>query len=430
MNWFIQKYYSNCILSIFIILLAYSCTVQDDWFVEVPTFDDNSQLINTTPLTDQTKYALEGIYLVSKGGGLFGDTLVLKQTRDKISLFGYKNAVYAILGNGSSGNDIILEGYWRCAVNDKTGLIRFRLSNSTEILQGDSTLNNIILTGVYSGGASNPDEQIELRLWEKFTPKLRADPFVIGAHRGGGRTSDRLPVSENSVAMINYTEYLGSTGIEIDVMLTKDEIPVLYHDYDLNLRLVQKGPLYGRVQDYKLSQLRTLVKLIHGENIPTLEEAFDAVLENTNLSTVWLDVKDAASLEKIIPLQEKYMNKAEKQGRKLTILTGIPSDDIYNKLITINNYQNIPTLCELSTDKVTSINAKAWAFRWTMGLQEGEVIKMHNQGRKCLVWTLDEPGFMKIYATNGGSDNSKRFDGILTNYPSLLAYYHYVHHNF
>jgi glycerophosphoryl diester phosphodiesterase len=418
------------VLIALLLLIPLSCNIQEDWLLDIPSFEGNSELTNTVALTDLSKYALEGIYRVTKGSDVFGDTLVLKQTRDKISLFGYKNGCYFILGNGSKGSQIILEGYWRHALNDKTGLARFVINAADNLIQGDTTLENITISGNYSNNSSTPNQSIELQLIKKFSSKLRSDKFIIGAHRGGGRTSDKLPVSENSVAMINYTEYFGSTGIEIDVTLTKDKVPVLYHDDDLNIRLVQKGPLYGRIQDYTFSQLRTLVKLIHGENIPSLEEAFEAALNNTRLTTIWLDIKDAESVNIVIPLQLKYLNLAKKAGRNLQILIGVPSDEVYNAFVSYQDYQNIPSLCELSTDKVTAINAKAWAFRWTQGLQEQEVINMHNQGRRCLVWTLDVPAFTAKYTTQGSADASKRFDGILTNYPSILAYYHYVRHNF
>jgi glycerophosphoryl diester phosphodiesterase len=48
------------------------------------------------------------------------------------------------------------------------------------------------------------------------------------------------------------------------------------------------------------------------------------------------------------------------------------------------------------------------------------VQQMHNEGRKVFVWTLDEPSFIQDYINNGN------FDGVLSNYPSLIAYYHYI----
>jgi glycerophosphoryl diester phosphodiesterase len=414
----------------FVSLMIFSCDKLEDWTLDVPVFTSNSKLLKTIILSDSAKYALEGIYKVTAGADMFGDTMVLKQTRDKISVFGYKNGCYFILGNGSDGSEIILEGYWRCALNDKTGLVSLSITNADKIIHGDTTVSEIQLSGSYGNGQENPQNILVFKRIKKFTPRLRADPFIIGAHRAGGRTSDKLPVSENSVAMINYTEYFGSTGIEVDVTLTKDKIPVLYHDEDLNIRLVQKGPLYGSIHDYTFAQLRSLVKLIHGEDIPSLEEAFKTIVNNTSLKFVWLDIKDAESLSTVIPLQIKYVNLAKKAGKDLHIYVGVPSEDVYDAFLAYPDYQNVESLCELSEDKVNTIQAKAWAYRWTMGLQKQEIINMHNKGRKCLVWTLDVPQFIEIYTTLGGDDNTRRFDGILTNYPSILAYYHYVRHNF
>jgi glycerophosphoryl diester phosphodiesterase len=274
------KYRNLCCTTIVLIFSVLSCEVQDDWFLEVPAFLNGSVLTGTSALTEQCKYALEGIYRVIDGSDIFGDTMVMKNTGDKISLFGYKNGSYFILDAGTKNSAVLFEGYWRHAFNDETGLAQFQLSDAGQIIAGDTTVASIIITGETGNGQTDPKKPVELDLISRFTSRLRHDPFIIGAHRAGGRTSDKLPVSENSVEMINYTNYFGSTGIEIDVRLTKDNVPVLYHDEDLNIRLIQKGPLLGKIGDYKYKQLLTMVRLIHGEKIPTLVEAFDAVLAN------------------------------------------------------------------------------------------------------------------------------------------------------
>lgn len=416
-----------CVLALLVLLVK--CDVQKEWELDTPSFADKSGLTGTAPLTDATKYALEGIYKVVEGSDMFGDTLVLKQTRDKISLFGLRNANYFILEDGRANNSLILEGYWRFAQNDNTGLVRLTIENASSLLFGD-TLSPVTWVGTYGKGNDYPKLGIQLRLIRRFSAKLRIDPFIIGAHRGGGRTSDKLPVSENSVEMIKFTEYLGSNAVEIDVALTKDKVPVLYHDEDINIRLVQKGPLMGKIEDYTFKQLRTLVKLIHGENIPTLKEALDAVIDETQIRMVWLDVKSPEVLDYIIPMQDEYLNKIKKTNRNLHVLIGVPTQEVYDKLSAYPDYQTYPSICELETNKVLALKAKAWAYRWTLGIQKDEIIKMHAAGCKCLVWTLDIPDFMEIYATHGGADSDLRFDGVLTNYPSMLAYIHYVRHNF
>lgn len=40
--------------------------------------------------------------------------------------------------------------------------------------------------------------------------------------------------------MISKAESFGATGIEIDIKVSNDGVPFLYHDSDINLRVTQK----------------------------------------------------------------------------------------------------------------------------------------------------------------------------------------------
>ena len=99
-------------------------------------------------------------------------------------------------------------------------------------------------------------------------PVIVTQPFAVIAHRAGGRNSDMLPASENTVAMALMAERFGATGIEIDVRLTSDDVPIIFHDENLNLRLNVKNGLVGPVESYSYLQLQTFVRFIHGETIP------------------------------------------------------------------------------------------------------------------------------------------------------------------
>ncbi len=107
-------------------------------------------------------------------------------------------------------------------------------------------------------------------------------------------------------------------------------------------------------------------------------------------------------------------------GRDLKIVIGIPADDVYEAFIAYPGYQDVPSLCELTLDQVRQANSQVWAPRWTQGLQTAEVQQMHAEGRLVLTWTLDEPSYIEQYINEG------EFDGILTNYPTIVSYYHYI----
>jgi glycerophosphoryl diester phosphodiesterase len=220
--------------------------------------------------------------------------------------------------------------------------------------------------------------------------------------------------------MIKFASRLGATGIEIDVRLTSDEVPVLYHDNTLNLRLIQKNGLVGEIENFSYEQITTFVRLIDGESVPTLQAALDAVVYTTNIRYVWMDTKYVGSLSAVRDLQKLYLQKAADAGRDLHILIGLPDEDKVGAFLELPDYQSAPALCELSLDDVHTTNAEVWAPRWTLGTQDAEVAQVQGDGRKAFVWTLDDPAYVDQFV------NQSNFDGILSNYPSLVAYYYYV----
>jgi glycerophosphoryl diester phosphodiesterase len=221
--------------------------------------------------------------------------------------------------------------------------------------------------------------------------------------------------------MIRKTPEFGSTGIEIDVRLTSDGIPILYHDNSINLRETQKSGLVGPIENYSFEQLSAFVRLIHGEKIPTLRQALDAVVYQTPLRFVWLDTKyTGGSLQVMRDIQKEYLQKAAAAGRNLKIVIGLPTQDAMNEFLALPDFAATPNLCELTLEDVDKTNAEIWAPRFTLGLQNEEVAKVHAAGRQVFVWTLDVPDLVQQYLREG------QFDAILSNYPSMIAYNYYV----
>ncbi|UCD70266.1 MAG: glycerophosphodiester phosphodiesterase [Betaproteobacteria bacterium] len=60
----------------------------------------------------------------------------------------------------------------------------------------------------------------------------------ILAHRGGG-----LLAPENTLAALRYARNLGFEGVEFDVKLTADDVPVLFHDDTLDRTTDGNGPI-------------------------------------------------------------------------------------------------------------------------------------------------------------------------------------------
>jgi glycerophosphoryl diester phosphodiesterase len=68
-----------------------------------------------------------------------------------------------------------------------------------------------------------------------INPFLTKPNYIrIFGHRGA-----RGDIVENSISGFKYTFDLGIRAVEFDVVISKDDIPVLFHDYRLNPDLVK-----------------------------------------------------------------------------------------------------------------------------------------------------------------------------------------------
>lgn len=102
------------------------------------------------------------------------------------------------------------------------------ISKSTLDVIGTVNFNFLVITPF-----SHPKMNVASRetYWKKLTPS--AGPMVIG-HRGLGKnmTANRsLQLGENTVPSFIAAANLGAHYVEFDVQLTKDHVPIIYHDF-------------------------------------------------------------------------------------------------------------------------------------------------------------------------------------------------------
>jgi glycerophosphoryl diester phosphodiesterase len=411
------------ILILFVsLLLIYSCNNEVD--ITNPVVDPSNFMAQTKDLNSNSKVLMEGVYEVIQGRQLLGDQVVAKWNRDRLTVYSEKDGGYIVLDAGYLDSVIFFSGYWRYSVNTETGAASFYIPSDAgggEIISGDTTIvsTSIKFIGEYGVGnelASNP---LVLKYKRPLSQLAKNSDFYIMAHRGGGRTSDYLGVSENTTEMLNIAERIGGNAVEIDARLSKDGVAFLYHDADINLRLTQKGLIWGDIKNLTWAQISTLITLRNGEKIPTLRDALEFILNKTTIRAVWLDTKDINVMPIEIEMSKEFMQRAAAMGRDLNIYVGIPTDEIQQAAVSYPDYQNINFLCELTPADARQVDASAWGPRWTLGTQAAELQQMHAEGRKVIVWTVDEPLFIQEYINAG-------FDGMVTNYPTLVAYYLYI----
>lgn len=102
-------------------------------------------------------------------------------------------------------------------------------------------------------------------------PDLKPFQGWLYAHRGLHNNKSAAP--ENSLAAFRKAAEAGF-GIEMDIQLTKDRVPVVIHDYTL-ARVCKKDV---RVDSLTLEELKTGYTLYKSkEHVPTLEEVLKAV---------------------------------------------------------------------------------------------------------------------------------------------------------
>lgn len=131
---------------------------------------------------------------------------------------------------------------------------------------------------------------------------------LIG-HRGGVISYS----PENSLISLDYVKMLKCKWIETDVILTKDNIPIIYHDKKLD-RITN---LKGEVKKYTYDDLKKAdigykySEKFKNEKIPLLDEYINKC--NELLINVFLELKsyyhtDKILVDKVLEIIKKYKN--------------------------------------------------------------------------------------------------------------------------
>lgn len=410
----------SLVYSIFL-LLVLGCEKNDNNFN--PDYD-KTFLEGTIPLPSDMRPYLIGIYSSESSTAGLGYRFVMKWNQNKLTLFSNRNGNYAVMDVGINLRDssIKMAGYWRSPMNNEEGKLYLTITKQNgadDIISKKFTVSKLIGQNISIDGKT---AEVELSFERFFSNKVLNNlKFSIIAHRAGGRNSDNIPFAENSIELVKRASEMGASGVEIDVKLTKDNIPVVYHDDDINIRLTQKGPVVGNIEDFNYEFLRRYVRLVDGQTIPTLEEMLNTIIDSTDIRFVWLDNKGGNErfFSYTLPVMYKALLKARGRNSSILILNGLPTEEIATEFSKVPNNKDRPNLCEISFARSKELNSAVYAPRWTLGTLDNEVAEAHALNMKVVCWTVDLSTVMKKYIQVGN------FDGILTNYPSILAYEFY-----
>lgn len=233
-------------------------------------------------------------------------------------------------------------------------------------------------------------------------------PMII-AHRGA---SGYAP--ENTMASFQMAQKLGSQGIELDVQLTKDGVPVVIHDELLD----RTTNLCGQVSTYTWEELRQadagswMGEAWREEKVPALEEVLDA------FSGMFLNIELKNSVVSHPGLEEKVISLITRYC------------DLANVILSSFNPQSVQRIKQLAPEISTGFlyetepehtSAIGFAVELLADavhpdyqlLTEEKVYTFHEHGLLVNTWTVNDPEEMKKMVRMG-------VNGIITNYPDRL----------
>lgn len=195
---------------------------------------------------------------------------------------------------------------------------------------------------------------------------------LIWGHRGAA-----AEYPENTLAGFRHAIDLGIEGIELDVHLSKDGVPVVIHDETVDR--TTNGS--GAVADLTVEELRKL-DAGQGEYVPTLAEVLDMVGDKL---IVDIEVKANAAGEAVL---------AEVKDRNLRWLISSFDWDVLRYVRSVDKEAELWVLALGATDDaietVEELDASAMAI-WQRAMDE-DIAKMLNEKKiPFWPWTVNDP---------------------------------------
>jgi glycerophosphoryl diester phosphodiesterase len=238
-------------------------------------------------------------------------------------------------------------------------------------------------------------------------------PLKIG-HRGAAGEAP-----ENTMASFDLAWRQGVDGIEFDVQLSSDGVPVVIHD----ARLHRTSSGSGWVHEHRASVLRRLDagswfnrryrlrarERYAGARIPLLAEALQWVKARRCLAFV--EIKDYRPGVAAKVLQE--IERADLWHSVRVVSFDLPS---------LQQMRELSEQARLGLDfsgrllpvrRALTLGADALLPHWAIA-SRGLIRRAHRQGLQVIPWTVNYPLHMRAKILDG-------VDGIITNYPARLT---------
>jgi glycerophosphoryl diester phosphodiesterase len=398
----------------------------------IPMFPDGGLLRSGTPLSRKQLLSFEGMFALSEGNAVFGDQVAVRTSPGTVSLLTDKNAGFAVLGAACMADRrVVVEGYWQYPTRVEAGLVRVFVEPqevAEALCKGEAPAPTVsfALRGHYGRESEFPRAPLSLS-WSKELKPWRGR-FLTVAHHGACENTDHCGTSPNSLESIRLAERVGSNAAELDVRVTRDGFPILFHDPSLSKSLVKGLFCNGKVADLSLVELIGSCELRYGELIPTVEEALDMMADETELEGVYLDIKVPEAIEPTARLVSRLMtslrtrneNDDPDDDRRFAAVIAITKEEqlpvwrATKSALTAEGLEVPPCLVEYDPDTVISEGCIAWGPTWTEGPQVDDVHRLRGAGAATIFWTINQSEFIDEFLVRAQPN------GIISSRASLL----------
>ena len=285
----------------------------------------------------------------------------------------------------------------------------------------------------------------------------------IYGHRGA-----RGDIVENSIEGFKYTFGLGIKAIEFDVLVSKDDVPVLFHDYTLNTNMVKdnagnwidnfdlkiRNLTYKEISKYSIESLKPgsgysdrfkNQKSVKGAKIPKLVDLFKLATEEKNKDVFLnLEVKSNPEKKDVTPEPKEMVSTILKDIKAFNLQDRIvitsfdwrilyefkkQNPNILRGFLTLqqnlgstkkNIYENSPWMEKqfpledlfLLPKIIKSLEGHVWSVFYR-DVTKKNIELAHELGLAVNVWTVNKENDMMQMIKYG-------VDAIITDYPLVL----------
>ncbi|MDN6323792.1 MAG: glycerophosphodiester phosphodiesterase [Corynebacterium sp.] len=265
--------------------------------------------------------------------------------------------------------------------------------------------------------------------------------FALQAHRGG-----RGEYTEESVAAFDHALDRGVTTLELDVHLSADGVPVVWHDASIQADKCTGEHVGEDVHDLTFEQLQTL-----NCNLP-LEDYPDAVHADDNRILSLTDVFDLAARDPQVHFNIETKIEAEQPERSapaqeyVDAILDAAQDAGTTDRIAVQSFDwsSLPLVRERAPQVplIALFDATTWVpdspYLGPVDYGDGDVVaaaqrlgvevlspayedvdaasfitRAHDAGLRVVPWTINEAADMEEYVDAGA-------DGVITDYPTRL----------